>query len=503
MAQELTKKLQGFTLSAAERKGIELEERDVEGSKEECIRSLFGKVLGNKKVNFTGLKNTMNGIWPIDEPCALREIGFNKFQFIFQSQVDKKRVIQGKLWSFDNQFLVMREWKEGVDMKRENFSFIDMWIQVWDLPAHWISSEVGLKIGRLFPATKDVFIPETGSIKGRYLKIKVSVEIEKPLLRGTTLTLKGETHWVSFKYENLIGCCFYCGWIGHHERMCEERKFDIQNNNLREGRYGDWLKAEDLSGGFRSGRNIQTKAQLSPSKSTACSSSSEKIGSAGNKTRQVGENPSPIIAAVNSDSLSQSTKNGICSNYKRQEVGRSAIIISPEEVGNQLKKVEYHGQKTETENPLNDISNQSSSKGGQISTESTSRGKTWSRQVGRGIGRGRGKKIVGKENCIIWEKRNCDQIQSGRRLGGDLAEEGVMSKKMRTETNNKVKSCRIELLKWSCSKKLNSATQIEHLNSSLASLKNLDGDRDWDQWNSLKNELNQAYKERRGVLAKQ
>ncbi|KAK6163997.1 hypothetical protein DH2020_000861 [Rehmannia glutinosa] len=317
------------SLTEAEQKGIELADEDVEVSKEECLRSLFKKVL---------------------------------------------------------------EWREGVDMKKENFFYIDMWVQIWDLHAHWISSEVGLKIGKIFPSVKDVFIPKTGSIKGRYLKINVSIEIEKPLMRGINLKLKGEAHWVNFKYENLIGCCFYCGWIGHHERFCEERKTDILQNNLKEGRFGEWLKAEDLSVGFRTGRMFPTRAQLSPSKYVASSSRNEKSEASEQKGRKENSNSqtkySPLeksdFIATNAEFTLKETKSPVihkdsCLRDGMQGLEGPLSVQNSVEQPEKLQLGEIQSYNSKERIPLMDVSNLDCLKERQVSSESSGLGKTWSR----------------------------------------------------------------------------------------------------------------------------
>lgn len=59
--------------------GIELEEIDVGFSKEECGRSLVGKIYRVKRVSFVGLRNTVTTIWPVNEPFKIRELGFHLF----------------------------------------------------------------------------------------------------------------------------------------------------------------------------------------------------------------------------------------------------------------------------------------------------------------------------------------------------------------------------------------------------------------------------------------
>lgn len=50
--------------------------------------------------------------------------------------------------------------------------------------------------------------------------------------------------WVEFKYENLAMFCYYCGRVGHNEKICEERKRDAIRGQLQEGQFGNWSKAD-------------------------------------------------------------------------------------------------------------------------------------------------------------------------------------------------------------------------------------------------------------------
>lgn len=59
-----------------------------------------------------------------------------------------------------------------------------------------------------------MIILENGSKEGMLLKLLIELNLDVPLLRGTTLKLNEEAHWVDFKYKQLPSFCFYCGLIG-------------------------------------------------------------------------------------------------------------------------------------------------------------------------------------------------------------------------------------------------------------------------------------------------
>lgn len=105
-----------------------------------------------------------------------------------------------------------------------------------------MSKEVGLKIGKLFSPISEVFIPESGSSKGRCIKLLATLNLDRPLLRGTNIKLNNVACWVDFKYEQLASFCYYCGRIGHSDRLCAKRGEDLRKRELNEGQYGDWLK---------------------------------------------------------------------------------------------------------------------------------------------------------------------------------------------------------------------------------------------------------------------
>ncbi|CAA0837934.1 Unknown protein [Striga hermonthica] len=211
METDLIEKLQKFDLSTKEDNGVTLSDDDISPGIQECSRSLIGKIHGTKRANFNGLRETLCNIWRTQQPFSIRLVGYNLFQFVFQSEADKHKV--------------------------------DLWVQIHGLPLHWITEDTGLKIGKLFANVKDVFVPDFGSITGRWIKILVQIDLNEHLLRGTKIKLGRELIWVDFRYENLQSFCYYCGLIGHSERECTRKKEDIKENKRNPGQFGDWLKA--------------------------------------------------------------------------------------------------------------------------------------------------------------------------------------------------------------------------------------------------------------------
>lgn len=97
--------------------------------------------------------------------------------------------MKGGLWITDNQILVVHKWEKGIESDKKCLGIVDLRVQVWDLPHHWHSNKVGLKIDKLFQEVKEVLLPQTGGKEGRHMKLLVTVDTTLPLQRGSMVTL--------------------------------------------------------------------------------------------------------------------------------------------------------------------------------------------------------------------------------------------------------------------------------------------------------------------------
>ena len=72
---------------------------------------------------------------------------------------------------------MVKPWFEGFEEEGADFNIAPLWIQVWNLPVHWLSKEVGKKIASVFHETREVIIPQGGGKEGRHKKILVMADI--------------------------------------------------------------------------------------------------------------------------------------------------------------------------------------------------------------------------------------------------------------------------------------------------------------------------------------
>ncbi|XP_027071971.1 uncharacterized protein [Coffea arabica] len=240
MADDLADIMQNFDLSSAELQATSLGSEEIVGGISECKISLTGKVMGEKFSKYTGVKNFVIIAWSYPRELRVVELGPNKFQFIIPDERDRERTLNGGPWLLDNELLVLNEWYERIEEDDKVFCLAPLWIQVWNLPVHWMSKEAGKKIGSIFHQVREVIVPQTGGKEGRHLKLLVVVNICQPLLRGTIVKVGEATKWVSFKYERCPDFCYNCGIIRHSKRTCNKQT--PSGMGKKDNQYGPWLR---------------------------------------------------------------------------------------------------------------------------------------------------------------------------------------------------------------------------------------------------------------------
>lgn len=106
-----------------------------------------------------------------------------------------------------------------------DFHHIPIWIRVSQLPLGLMNADVAEVIGNEIGAFLDVDTDDGSRAVGRFLRVKVRIDIRKPLMRGVTVIADddGAERWCPVAYEHLPDFCYLCGLLGHMDRLCSHR----------------------------------------------------------------------------------------------------------------------------------------------------------------------------------------------------------------------------------------------------------------------------------------
>lgn len=209
--------------------------------------------------------------------------------------------MKGGPWTFDNQLLMLTQWKAGMSANNVALEHASLWIQIWGVPFDMMSPKVASEVGNKIRVVEDVECRQKTNDQKFFLIVRVALPISKPVWRGGfPLGSDGQRHWVTYKYERLPMFCHYCGILGHDLRHCSAHFAASKESDNVEYQYGEWLKAD--SG--------QSKSP--PRRSKENPMRSEPVGSTDTPTTKNDEETEVMmaVARVSEFRAGQDSRNG-------------------------------------------------------------------------------------------------------------------------------------------------------------------------------------------------
>jgi hypothetical protein len=82
-------------------------------------------------------------------------------------------------------------------------------------------SEIGHQIGSTVGEVEDVEVNDGDAAWGEYLRVRIIIDLSKPLDRGRKINIKHKSTWVAFKYEKLPNFFYACGVVSHGKMGCK------------------------------------------------------------------------------------------------------------------------------------------------------------------------------------------------------------------------------------------------------------------------------------------
>lgn len=225
-------------LSEAEKGGVKIGGSGGRHARSPELQAV-GKVLTERLISSETVERTLGKIWCPIKGVLCKDLGENHFLVTFLQPTGKRRALEDGPWMIAKDLVVMLDFDESKTIDEMEFNQIPIWVRVANLPLGMMDADTGKIIGEKIGVYKEVDVDEDGRAAGRLLRIKVIIDIRKPLMRGITVKVgvDDEEKWCSFSYEFLPDFCYTCGLIGHTDRQCEIKlgKGDMQqfSRNLR------------------------------------------------------------------------------------------------------------------------------------------------------------------------------------------------------------------------------------------------------------------------------
>ncbi|OMO95873.1 hypothetical protein COLO4_15631 [Corchorus olitorius] len=123
-------------------------------------------------------------------------------------------------WSVMSHNLNLQQWKPSQSLQEIDFSHMEFWIQIHNLPLDMMTKENAEKIGKILGKLNKVEdIMDGSGMRRVFLRIRVAIDISKPLCNGFWVPRDGkEKLWASLSEEYRFG-----NWIKAAPMREEER----------------------------------------------------------------------------------------------------------------------------------------------------------------------------------------------------------------------------------------------------------------------------------------
>ncbi|TXG50932.1 hypothetical protein EZV62_023456 [Acer yangbiense] len=160
------------------------------------------------------LKSKQEKLWSVRE--TLKDSVGKKIDLCLVGKGDRFQVLSGGPWVFDNSLLVLEKSSGLGNVASLAFNRVAFWIQIPNAPLMCMTKEMGEFIGQLIGDLKDIDVGSTWECFGKYMRLRVELDVSKPLKRFLRLELeKGKESISLLRYEKLPEYCYHCAIVGH------------------------------------------------------------------------------------------------------------------------------------------------------------------------------------------------------------------------------------------------------------------------------------------------
>ena len=185
--------------------------------------------------------------WKLIGEMKIRDIGGNILLFEFDDALDLKRVLEFEPWTYDKSLVVFRRTVDVDSAPLLPFNSVTFWVQLHNLPDQCLTQATGEAVGNTIGALVQVVDPKDDGEGGEFLRIRVVIDIKKPLPRCCKLWSEGKhVRWALLKFERLPNFCYWCGKVTHSESDCDVWLRGKGRLKKEEQQYGNWLRADPV-----------------------------------------------------------------------------------------------------------------------------------------------------------------------------------------------------------------------------------------------------------------
>jgi hypothetical protein len=146
------------------------------------------------------------------------------------SEGDYNFVVEGGPWIHLGDVLLVQPLKGSERPSETDLNAVPIWVKMYDVPWDKQTMANGRKWGSRLGKVLAVDVDKDGAQFRDFLRVRIQIPINKRLQTKLTTGVMGkpETHSTYIlRYERVPYFCFWCGFIGHNETVCEKKRLGV------------------------------------------------------------------------------------------------------------------------------------------------------------------------------------------------------------------------------------------------------------------------------------
>lgn len=149
----------------------------------------------------------------------------------FSNILDIDRLWEEGSWNFNNHPIPILKWKPNLQPSDFRFEVIKFWIHFYNLPWKYYTESTARCLCKVLGTFKMVDGGEYSDPHGKYLRVRVGIPIDKPLIPVIRIR-DAKKGWkkIYVRYECLNNFFYYCVGLGHGDNNCKEKLRDSKSS---------------------------------------------------------------------------------------------------------------------------------------------------------------------------------------------------------------------------------------------------------------------------------
>jgi hypothetical protein len=187
--KDVEEMMRRLRLTAAESAAVVLDE-GAEAYRAHSKWTLVGKVLSPSTLHISTISAALRPAWGNPRGLLLNPGGDNIFIAEFATKIDMDRMLDGPPWVVGTHAVLLQDF--NVDLKPSDLVFnkLKVWVRIMNLPFGYMQRQSGSVIASSIGVEGSVPVVDcdaSGRCWGNYMRVRVEINVDKPLQRGVTV----------------------------------------------------------------------------------------------------------------------------------------------------------------------------------------------------------------------------------------------------------------------------------------------------------------------------